>query len=873
MPIHSSPQDRIIIRGARQHNLKNINLEIPRNRFVVITGVSGSGKSSLAFDTLFAEGQRRYVEALSTYARQFLQRLEAPLVDEIEGLSPAIAIEQKGISHNPRSTVGTLTEIYDYLRLLFTRFGTVFCPVCRTPVRAHTIAQMLTEVCEEWPEGSRIMIAAPLGPIKEKNLPGALRKLRRDGFARVRMDGAIYDLDPLPIPPRKPVHEMEVLIDRLILSASKTRRLADALELATKKGAGLVSVIRTDGASKLFSEHFRCIACGRQMIEPSPNLFSFHHPTGACPLCKGLGYTDSAPARQPKTGSGESPGQANDPVDGTTPPTSHAAGPLEGDVPCPLCGGTRLGEAARSVKLGELGIHEACALPVPPFRDWLTALEFTPVQMQIAGRPIDEISSRLDSMERLGLSYLSLDRPANTLSGGEVQRVRLVHQTSHPLSGILYVLDEPSIGLHPHDHQRLLDTLFRLRDAGNSLVVVEHDSQTILQADYVVDMGPGAGTMGGEVMFAGSPEDLLKQPSSLTGQYLSGGKCIPVPARRRTPDRGSIRISGAAARNLKGISVDFPLGCLTCVTGLSGSGKSTLVLYTLYRALAHRIYGSKMLPGPFESLAISGDLRRVILIDQSPLGRTPRSIPATYSGIFGLIRDLFSRLPEARARGYGANRFSFNAKGGRCEACKGEGLQRVEMFFLPDVYVTCPACRGSRYGTDALEIRYKGKDISQILDMTFLDAAAFFENIPSLRFKFDTFLEVGLGYLRLGQPATTLSGGEAQRVRLASELGRRGRGNTVYILDEPTTGLHFEDIQKLLHVLQRLTDLGHTVIIIEHHPDVIKTADRVIDLGPGGGENGGYVVAEGTPEEVAIQEESLTGRYLRQLLDQRRAEE
>jgi len=863
MPTHSSPPDLIVIRGARQHNLKNIDLAIPRNRFVVITGVSGSGKSSLAFDTLFAEGQRRYVEALSTYARQFLQRLEPPLVDEIQGLSPAIAIEQKGLSHNPRSTVGTLTEIYNYLRLLFTRFGTVFCPACKKPVLAHTIAQMLAEICEEWPAGSRIMVAAPLGSIEEKAMPGICRGLRRDGFARVRINGKIYDLDPLPLPPRRPAHEMEVLVDRLILSASKTRRLTDSLELAATKGAGTVSVIRTDGAVKFFSEHFRCITCGREMIEPSPGLFSFHHPSGACPRCRGIGYFDSSLKPKPKMKGEGTPDDLEEEVFSSE---QQPGGPSGGEIPCSLCMGGRLNEAARSVRLGGLGIHEASGLAVPAFRDWLKGLSFTPAQMQIAARPIEEMIRRLDHMEELGLAYLSIDRSANTLSGGEAQRVRLVHQTSGPLSGVLYVLDEPSIGLHPRDHQRLLNILFRLRDAGNSLVVVEHDSQTILQADYVVDMGPGAGILGGEVMFAGSPEELLKHSASLTGRYLSGEKRIPVPARRRTPDRGFIRISGATGRNLKGIAADFPIGCITCVTGVSGSGKSTLVLYTLYRALARRIYGSMAPPGPFDSLENAGDLRRIVLIDQSPIGRTPRSIPATCSGVFGLVRDLFSRLPEARARGYRANRFSFNAKGGRCEVCKGEGVQRIEMYFLPDVYVQCPACHGSRYGSDALEIRYKGRTVAQVLDMTFYEAADFFENIPSMRRKFETFLEVGLGYLKLGQPATTLSGGEAQRVRLASELSRKGRGNALYILDEPTTGLHFDDIQKLLHVLQRLADLGHTIIIIEHHPDVIKTADRVIDLGPEGGENGGCVVASGTPEEVALEEQSFTGTYLRKVL-------
>lgn len=858
--------DQIVIRGARQHNLKNIDLELPRNKFVVITGVSGSGKSSLAFDTLFAEGQRRYVEALSTYARQFLQRLEPPLVDEIHGLSPAIAIEQKGLPTNPRATIGTLTEIYDYLRLLYARLGTVHCPDCKIPVRAYTFTQMVAELLEDWPEGSRLLVVAPLGEVKQRELPGMLKKVRREGFARIRLDGTSYELDPPPQLPRRPRYKLDVVVDRVILSAAKTRRLTESLEVAAGLGAGTVVAVRLEGEEKLFSDRFRCLSCGREMREPSPSLFSFHHPSGACPTCHGLGCIAPPSPGDPDQQSAwiEGDRKEAEPLQFDSAGTPDAV--CQGENLCPSCGGARLNEAARSVFLGGLGIHESTRLAVPAFARWLKDLSFTPSRLKIAARPIEDMLLRLRHMEELGLGYLTLDRPGNTLSGGEAQRIRLAHQISRPLSGVLYVFDEPSIGLHPRDHQRLLDILFRLRDEGNTLIVVEHDRQTILQADYVVDMGPGAGVLGGEVIFAGGPEELSSHPTSLTGRYLSGRERIPVPSTRRNSTSVALRITGARGRNLKGITASFPLGRLTCVTGVSGSGKSTLVLNTLYRALAGRIYGSRATPSPFDEIENAEALRRVILIDQSPLGRTPRSIPATYSGLFGLVRDLFSRLPESRARGLGPSRFSFNAKGGRCEVCRGEGLQKIEMFFLPDVYVTCPACRGSRYSEDTLEILFKGLSVSDVLGLTFHEAAAFFENIPAMRRKLDMFLEVGLGYLRLGQPATTLSGGEAQRVKLASELSRRGRGDALYILDEPTTGLHFDDIRKLLHVLQRLVDAGHTAIVIEHHPDVIKTADYVIDLGPEGGEGGGAIVAAGTPEEIAANERSHTGRYLRDVL-------
>jgi excinuclease ABC subunit A len=860
-----SSTDQIVIYGARQHNLKNISLSIPRNRFVVITGVSGSGKSSLAFDTLFAEGQRRYVEALSTFARQFLQRLDPPEVDAIEGLSPAIAIEQKGLPRNPRSTVGTLTQIYDYLRLLYARMGVLHCSNCRQPVLAHTIPQMVDEI-HSWPQRSRLIILAPLGTLAAKELPKALAKLRRDGFMRIRLDGQTVELDPPPGIPSRPKYQIDVVVDRLILDYSTNERLSDSLELAAKIGARTVIVQCLEAGERLFTEAFRCASCNLEFPEPTPSLFSFHHPTGMCQMCRGSGYlhsTQNSPADKTDRTlhRNKSTPEKQTEVDFT-----HPFSDENGGVICPQCFGTRLNQAARSVLLGGLGIHEASRLTLPKLSHWLKNIDFTPTQNEIAARPRDEAIARLSTLEQLGLSYLSLDRSAPTLSGGEAQRIRLANQLGNPLAGVLYVLDEPSIGLHARDHQKLLQILFQLRDSGNSVVVVEHDRETILQADYVVDLGPGAGVQGGEVIFSGSPQDMRRDPTSLTGRYLAGLEQISFAQRRQPFTRGSLTLSGASGHNLKGIQVSFPIACMTCVTGVSGSGKSTLVLDTLYRALARKLYRSKSPPAAYDSLEGTEQIQKVILIDQSPLGRTPRSTPATYTGLFDLIRQLFSKLPEARARGYDPGRFSFNARGGRCESCKGEGLQTIEMFFLPDIYITCPVCHGSRYSASTLEILFKGRSIADVLDMTVLEAAALFENLPSVRRKLQTMQEVGLGYLRLGQPATTLSGGEAQRVKLAAELALKTPGKTLYILDEPTSGLHFDDIRKLLHVLHRLVDLGHTVVIIEHHLDVIKTADYVLDLGPEGGENGGYLVAAGAPEEVARVESSITGRFLREAL-------
>lgn len=850
--------DHILIRGARQHNLKNIDLSLPRNRFIVITGVSGSGKSSLAFDTLYAEGRRRYIVALSSYARQFLERLDAPKVDEITGLSPAIAIEQKGSSRNPRSTVGTLTEIHDHLRILFARLGTVYCPSCNIPVRAWTISGMIEEIMGEWPEGARLLVLAPLGQVAEKDLPSLVKRLRRDGYARIRLDGKIYELEPLPAFPRRKEYSPEVVVDRLVLSSGKSQRLRDSFELASKIGHGVVAAVRTDGGEKRFCEDFRCLSCGRTLSRPEPSLFSFFHPAGACPVCRGLGTVEMEEPSKSGGREGVEGGESSDELENPR---------IFEPATCPGCHGTRLNETARSVKLGGLGIDQVSGLDTSSLRQWILELALSESEKLIAERPFQEISSRLSTMEELGLGYLSLDRSAVTLSGGEAQRIRLAHQIGAELSGVLYILDEPSIGLHPRDHGRLLEILFRLRDRGNTVIVVEHDRQTILEADYVVDMGPGAGALGGEVLFAGIPADIASSKKSLTGMYLSGKKTIPVPTRRRALSRGEIRLIGARGHNLKNLTVSFPLGCITCVTGVSGSGKSSLVLHTLYRAMAGNLTGAGASSLSLDAIEGAESIGKVVLIDQSPLGRTPRSNPATYTGLFSLIRRLFSQLPESRARGYGANRFSFNVKGGRCEACKGEGLQRIEMVFLPDVYVMCPVCKGSRYGAETLEIRFKGLSIAEVLDLTIEDALRFFENVPSIRQKLAVLEEVGLGYLRLGQAATTLSGGEAQRVKLGAELARKTGAKTLYILDEPTTGLHFDDIEKLLHVLHRLADQGHTLILIEHHPDVIKTADYVIDLGPEGGEKGGYLLGAGTPEEVARLGASSTGMYLRQAIE------
>lgn len=855
------PMDEIIIRGARQHNLKNIDVRIPRHQLTVITGVSGSGKSSLAFDVLFAEAHRRFVEALSTQSRQFLQKLDAPQVDEILGLSPAIAIQQRKLPFDPRATVGSITEILDHLRLLFAKLGTLYCPSCQKPVKAYTIPEMVKDLFEVWSEGKRLMVLAPWQPVPEKGLGSTLKQLKRDGFARIRMEGRTYELDSSKAIPRRSVYRLEVVVDRLILNTAKSRRLAESLELALRVGKGIAVVADLDGDERRYSEKCLCLSCGREMAPPSLQSLSFRHPAGMCPRCRGMGFIVPSHDLEQSNGADladESPGMQDWAEGGERPDLGFVPESLV----CRLCEGSRLNETARSVRLGEFSISDVSRLSLPVARDWLEALDLSPTEIVIASRPRMEILQRLENLLELGLSYLSLERSAHSLSGGEAQRIRLAHQLSSSLSGVLYILDEPSVGLHPHDHAQLLDILFRLRETGNTVVVVEHDRQTILRADHVVDMGPGAGNLGGEVLFAGSPEALSQRVDNLTGLYLSGRKSVTSLQTRRRQPQGLLSVLGASGHNLKGIDAHFPIGCLTCVTGVSGSGKSTLVLHTLHRALARRLHGSTAEPAPCAGIRNSEVFSRVVLVDQSSIGRSSRSTPATYTGLFTHVREIFSQIPESRARGYSAGRFSFNAKGGRCETCKGDGIQRIEMVFLPDVSVQCPACGGTRYTDETLEIKYKGYSIADVLRMSVQQCHGVFENIPPVRLRLEVLAEVGLGYILLGQPGPSLSGGEAQRVKLAAELCRRSSSCALYILDEPTTGLHLDDIQRLVHLLNRLVDQGHTVIIIEHHPEVVRAADHVIDLGPGGGDKGGHIIVAGSPEEVANTKESLTGRYL-----------
>lgn len=824
----------IIIRGARQHNLKNIDLTIPRNRLVVITGVSGSGKSSLAFDTLFAEGQRRYLETLSSSARQLMQKIDAPDVDEIIGLCPAIAIQQKGVVRSPRSTVGTLTEVLDLLRLVYARLGTVHCPDCGVPVVAHSIQEMLLAVREAWQEGSRLLILAPVGaPVRQSQVGRFLTGLRKDGFARIRIEKTLFELDPLPVLPRRPEYRIEVVVDRIILKNDKLQRLADSLELAAAKGSGSVTVAEVDGPERKYCERLRCLSCGREMPALTVSLLNFNHPAGMCPECKGIGRSSDRALPEHR---------------------------------CPACEGTRYSQPARLVKVFGVGIDELSRLPATELLQWAERLPFSHAQQLIASRPIAEISSRLQALQELGLGYLALERSASTLSSGEMQRVRLVQQLGSRLSGILYVLDEPSIGLHPRDHARLLAILGTLQSQGSSLVVVEHDRETILQADCLVDMGPGAGDLGGTVLYTGPPDGISTVPESLTGQYLSGRRHIPVGSRRKPFANGALTLVEASGNNLGSLTVRFPLGCLIAVTGVSGSGKTSLVLHTLYRALAVHLHGASALPLPHAALHGMDLVCRVLLVDQAPVGRTHRSTPATVTGIFSIVRQLYAQLPESRARGYTSSRFSFNAKGGRCEHCRGEGFLRVEMAFLPDVHVKCPSCQGDRYNPSMEAIRFKGASIAQTLKMTVAQALGHFENVAAIRRKLEILHEVGLGYLKLGQPAPTLSGGEAQRIRLAAQLSQPVTGRAVYVLDEPTTGLHFEDIRQLLHILHRLVDQGNTVILVEHHLDVIKAADYIIDLGPEGGTGGGNLVAAGSPGEICSVEGSVTGQYLRPFL-------
>ncbi len=833
---------KIVIRGARVHNLKNIDVEIPRDRLVVITGVSGSGKSSLAFDTLYAEGQRRYLESLSADARQLLRQMEKPDVDSIEGLSPAIAIQQKAALFSPRSTVGTLTEIYDYLRLLYARAGQPTCIQCGRAIVAYTTEQIVDELFL-LPAESRVVVMAP---IRAADTREALAELARAGFTRFRVDGEVKQLSEAIDSGEVPKGRLSLVVDRLAIRDGAQKRLADSLEIASRHGNGVIEIEVVNAESgeareRIFSQKLACAHCGISLPEIAPQLFSFNSPYGACPACAGLGIM---------------PGTVrNDEMEAKT------AAPL-----CERCRGSRLKLESLAVKLGGKSIAELTSLTAKDVLGFLDSLELRGEAAEIGKKVVAEIVSRLGFLTQIGLDYLSLDRPSNTLSGGESQRARLATQVGSHLTGVLYLLDEPSVGLHQADNARLLGLLKELRDRGNSVVVVEHDPETILEADHVIDMGPGAGLQGGEIVAQGTPAEIGRSPASVTGQYLSGRSQIAIPASRRKA-KGWLTIEGAREHNLKNITVEFPVGALTCVTGLSGAGKSSLVIDLLYSAVAARLHGSSKTFAVFDELRGWEQFDRVIAVDQTPIGRNPRSNPATYLGIYDEVRALFAQLPEARVRGYKPARFSFNASGGRCEACRGDGVLRVDMYFLPDVFVTCDVCKGKRYNRETLEIKYKGLSIADILELSVNQAAELLSAIPAIFEKLRTLREVGLGYIRLGQTASTLSGGEAQRVKLARELARRSVGRSLYILDEPTTGLHFEDVKKLLDLLNRLTDLGNTVVVIEHNLDVIKTADYVIDLGPLGGTQGGLVVARGTPEEIASVAESATGQYLRSRLE------
>ncbi len=828
----------IVIKGAREHNLKNIDVEIPRDKLVVITGLSGSGKSSLAFDTIYAEGQRRYVESLSAYARQFLEQMGKPDVDSIEGLSPAISIEQKSTSHNPRSTVGTVTEIYDYLRLLFARVGRPFCFQCGEEITAQTVQQMVDAITA-LPEGTKFQILAPIVRGRKGEYRKELLDMRRAGYVRARVDGRMVDLgDEITLDKQKK-HQIEIVVDRLVMKPGDAlmRRLADSVETSLKLAGGLVGVLTEEGKALLYSEKLACIRCGVSYPEVTPRVFSFNSPHGACPACDGIGYAIT-------------PGS-----------------PEEEDFTllelCEVCKGARLRPESLSVKIAKQSIAEVTHLSVRAAADFFGTLKFTEREMVIAHRILKEIRERLGFLVNVGLDYLTLDRAAATLSGGEGQRIRLATQIGSGLVGVLYILDEPSIGLHQRDNRRLLQTLLRLRDLGNTVVVVEHDAETMIAADYLLDMGPGAGSHGGHVIAQGTPQQVMADPNSLTGQYLRGAQSVSVPQRQRKP-KGFLSVVGARKHNLKNVTAKIPLGLFTCVTGVSGSGKSTLVLEVLLHSLSQLLYHKKPKIDGCKELHGVLSLDKVVDIDQSPIGRTPRSNPATYTGLFGYIRDLYSNLPESRVRGYKPGRYSFNVKGGRCEACQGDGLIKIEMHFLPDVYVTCEVCKGQRYNRETLEILHKGKSIADVLNMTVDDALEFFEHIPLIKTKLQTLHDVGLHYVKLGQSATTLSGGEAQRVKLSRELSKRATGRTMYILDEPTTGLHFADVQRLLDVLDRLVEAGNTVLVIEHNLDVIKNADWIIDLGPEGGDRGGEIVAEGPPKEIAKFKQSYTGRVLKE---------
>lgn len=929
------------IKGAREHNLKSVDINIPKNKLTVITGLSGSGKSSLAFDTIYAEGQRRYVESLSAYARQFLDLMKKPEVDSIEGLSPAISIEQKTTSHNPRSTVGTVTEIYDYMRLLWARAGTPYSPTTGLPIEAQTVSQMVDKILE-FPIGTKLLLLSPIARGKKGEFKKEFETLQRQGFQRLKIDGENYTFEDLPTLSKTIKHDIEVVIDRIIIKDGIMDRLAQSVETALKLSDGIVYVEQVDNGNRIiFSSKFACPVSGFTIEEIEPRLFSFNNPFGACPHCDGLGaklYMDpnlvipnpklslSQGAIAPwegfhssfhsqalvslcdflgisaKTPWEELPEKARNvilygsgnvcvpmyyssfmtdkPFEGVIPNMERRF--LETDsawvredfakyqsaAPCEFCHGKRLKPEALAVKINGMDIIDATQMSVAKAKDWFSGVEekLTPQKQEIAHKILKEIIDRLTFLNNVGLDYLTLSRQSGTLSGGESQRIRLASQIGSGLTGVMYVLDEPSIGLHQRDNDRLLETLTRLRDIGNTVIVVEHDEDAIRAADYVVDMGPGAGENGGEVTAKGTVEEILKNPNSLTAQYLKGEKFIAVPSRRRKGNGKFIEIKGAATNNLKNVDAKIPLGTFTCVTGVSGGGKSSLILETLFKAIDKELNGSRKPTGKYSKLVGLENIDKVIDIDQSPIGRTPRSNPATYTGVFSNIRDCFANLPEAKARGYSAGRFSFNVAGGRCEACKGDGVTKIEMNFLPDVYVACDVCHGKRFNRETLEVKYKDKSIADVLDMTVDEAHQFFNAIPSIKNKLELLQKVGLGYIHLGQQATTLSGGEAQRIKLSKELSKRATGKTLYILDEPTTGLHFEDINKLLKVLQALVDNGNTVIVIEHNLDVIKVADYIIDIGPEGGDGGGKIIAQGTPEQVAKSSISYTGKYLKNKL-------
>ncbi len=960
--------DKIIVKGAKIHNLKNINVEIPKNKFTVITGLSGSGKSSLAFDTIYAEGQRRYVESLSTYARNFLQLMEKPEVDSIDGLSPAISIDQKTAPRNPRSTVGTVTEIYDYLRLLFAKIGNPHCPNCGKPIEKQSPQQILEDVAE-MPEDTKILLLAPVVRDRKGQHQKALDKIKKEGFVRIRLDGEVYSILDIPEIDENKKHNIEIVVDRLVIKDMHKKvqklksgqeidlpnpnrtRLADSIETALKFGEGLMLIANHDtGEEKVYSEHFACTTCQINVPEISPRSFSFNSPHGACETCHGLGtkleidsslvipndkLTLAEGAIMPwstttshltwynkilekvaKTHGfsmntaiknlskealdivlyGDKKNKYNIKLQNNPDPDSPFGGEFEttfeGIIPnlerryletdsdyvrkkiegymrvlkCPACLGKRLKPEMLAVKVSDQSIIDITEYSVKKAQHFFNTLTLSPMKQEIAKQITQEIKNRLQFLEDVGLSYLTLNRSANTLSGGEAQRIRLATQIGSKLSGVIYVLDEPSIGLHQNDNDKLIKTLVSLRDLGNTVIVVEHDVDTMLTADYILDIGPGAGKHGGTVIAAGTPAEIMKNKNSVTGKYLSGKENIPVPASRRKGNGKKITIVDAVEHNLTKVTVDFPLGTFIGVTGVSGSGKSTLINDILVKAVSNALYGSKAAPGEHKEIKGLDNLDKIINIDQSPIGRTPRSNPATYTGVFTDIREMFAQTSEAKLRGYKAGRFSFNVKGGRCEACTGDGIKKIEMHFLPDIYFPCEVCKGKRYNEEALEIRYRSKNIHEVLEMTVEESLEFFQAIPSIKTKLQTLNEVGLGYIHLGQPATTLSGGEAQRIKLATELSRRSTGKTLYVLDEPTTGLHFDDVKKLLDVLQKLVEKGNTVLVIEHNLDVVKSVDYIVDMGPEGGDNGGKVVAKGTPEEVIKVKESYTGQWLKKLM-------